>query len=687
MGETGNGYALTVPAGCKKSVWTHSPERGYPCPVTSRVGRSEEMPAAADAAMPCGRARSRSRAQGRLICRALEPLERRLLLTRFAVIADMVDNTGLANVASMVKGWNPAHILTAGDNDNLNHTDYESTVGQHFHAYMSPYLGNWGAGSSTGNRFWGAMGNHDWESSRGSAEYTDYFTLPNNERYYNIKLDANTEFFVVDSDPREPHGTSATSTQGSWVRERMLASSAKWKIVIAHHPPYSSAGSSDATWMRWPFKDWGATAVISGHHHLYERLSVNGLAYFINGPAGGNIGGFGTIDSNSIVRYNGDFGAMQIDTSDSSIVFRFFRRTGALIDSLTIDAPATGTVPAAPSALSASATSQTAVALAWADKSSDETGFKIERSATGTGNWAQIEAVGAGVTTFTDTGRTAGTTYYYRVRAYNAAGDSAYSNTAQATMPASTGTTATVLIAPGAVWRYLDNGTDQGAAWRATSFDASTWKSGTAQLGYGDGDEATVVTFGSSSSDKFITTYFRKSFEIADPAAIAALDVRLIRDDGAVVYLNGTEVWRNNMPSGTIGYTTPAASAISGTGESTWLTQSLSPALLVAGNNVLAVEIHQDRADSSDISFDFELAAGAGPAPAVTATTRPPAPMFFSFEQVITEQDEEEEDALAISWHAFPIRDSERPAHGSKNVPMSKAASSTRVFRQSHAAP
>ena len=219
----------------------------------------------------------------------VEALERRLLLTRFAVVTDMVDNTALANVAAMVKGWNPAHILTAGDNDNLDNTDFESTVGQHFHGYLSPYNGSWGAGSATGNRFWAAMGNHDWDSSRGSADYTDYFALPNNERYYNVRLDANTEFFILDTDAREPDGTSATSAQATWIRDRMLASDARWKIVIGHHPPYSSGTQSDSTWMRWPLKEWGATAAIFGHHRLYERLNVGGMAYFITArPAAGS---------------------------------------------------------------------------------------------------------------------------------------------------------------------------------------------------------------------------------------------------------------------------------------------------------------------------------------------------------------------------------------------------------------
>src|SRR5687768_3318727 len=119
-----------------------------------------------DAVPRAGRGTTPRAARTPLLRRAVEmveALERRLLLTRFAVIADMVDNTALANVAAMVKGWNPAHILTAGDNDNLNDTDFESTAGRHFHEYLSPYNGSWGAGSSTGNRFWAAMGNHDWD--------------------------------------------------------------------------------------------------------------------------------------------------------------------------------------------------------------------------------------------------------------------------------------------------------------------------------------------------------------------------------------------------------------------------------------------------------------------------------------------------------------------------------------------
>src|SRR5207249_5049599 len=98
-----------------------------------------------------------------------------------------------------------------------------------------------------------------------------------------------------------------------------------------------------------------------------------------------------------------------------------------------------------------------------------------------------------------------------------------------------------VLLTNGASWRYLDDGSDQGTGWRAVDFDDSAWAAGPAQLGYGDGDEATVVSFGADPNLKYITTYFRHAFMMTNSADFSALTVQLLRDDGGVVYLNGVE--------------------------------------------------------------------------------------------------------------------------------------------------
>jgi len=184
--------------------------------------------------------------------------------------------------------------------------------------------------------------------------------------------------------------------------------------------------------------------------------------------------------------------------------------------------------------------------------------------------------------------------------------------TTTATIPAASTTTTlpagrTTLVSTGSAWRYLDNGSNQGTAWRAVEFVDTAWRTGRAPLGYGD-TVATVVSFGSSSSRKFVTTYFRRRFTTS--STIGSLSLRLRRDDGAVVYLDGVEVARSNMPGGSISSTTLASSTINGTGEIAFTTFSL-PGQIAAGDHVLAVEIHQRSRSSSDIVFDTELTGAA----------------------------------------------------------------------------
>ena len=162
------------------------------------------------------------------------------------------------------------------------------------------------------------------------------------------------------------------------------------------------------------------------------------------------------------------------------------------------------------------------------------------------------------------------------------------------------------IVPTGAVWKFLDTGANLGTNWVGTNFNDAAWLSGPAQLGYGDGDEATLVGFGPDPNNRFITTYFRRTFVVADPSVFTSLAVRLKRDDGGIVYLNGAEVFRENMPVGAISNLTLAATTAADDGTN-FLTNAVSAALLLAGTNTLAVEIHQSAANSSDISFDLEL--------------------------------------------------------------------------------
>ena len=167
-------------------------------------------------------------------------------------------------------------------------------------------------------------------------------------------------------------------------------------------------------------------------------------------------------------------------------------------------------------------------------------------------------------------------------------------------------------------WRYLDDGREPPTAWRSVDFDDGAWRAGEAQLGYGDGDEATVVSSGPDPARRHVTTWFRRRFEVRGRAGVQRVLLRLLRDDGAVVHLNGREVHRSNLPTGPVGPGTRASETVGGLAEDAFEEVMLDPALLREGPNVVAVEVHQATADSSDLGFDLALIgyrADAGPAP------------------------------------------------------------------------
>lgn len=164
----------------------------------------------------------------------------------------------------------------------------------------------------------------------------------------------------------------------------------------------------------------------------------------------------------------------------------------------------------------------------------------------------------------------------------------------------------TTLVNYNSSWKYLANGSNQGTTWRATSFNDASWTTGTAAFGYGTSVITTTVSYGSNSKKKYITTYFRKSISIADASLYSSFTLNLKRDDGVVVYINGTERYRSNMPTGTISYTTKASSEATDNGTAIQTT-TLSAGSLVTGTNVIAVEIHQFANGGPDLFFDLQL--------------------------------------------------------------------------------
>ena len=193
------------------------------------------------------------------------------------------------------------------------------------------------------NRFFPVLGNHDWKEKSLQVHY-DYFTLPGNERYYDLEWGL-VHFFMLDSDPHEPDGRTRDSVQADWFEGQIGTALAPWKLVFAHHPPYSSDShhGSDPE-MQWPFAKLGVDAVFTGHAHLYERLHFEDIPYFVNGLGGRwkslpAIHDFGSPLGGSQVRYNLDYGAQLVTVDETCINFSFYNRDGELIDSHTVYKP------------------------------------------------------------------------------------------------------------------------------------------------------------------------------------------------------------------------------------------------------------------------------------------------------------------------------------------------------------
>lgn len=165
------------------------------------------------------------------------------------------------------------------------------------------------------------------------------------------------------------------------------------------------------------------------------------------------------------------------------------------------------------------------------------------------------------------------------------------------------------LIATGATWKYFAQPIDPGTAWHGNAFDDTAWTSGPSMLGFGDANGLLPSTLVASNGQW--TTYFRRTIHVPNLSQVAALSARILRDDAAVVYLNGTEIWRDeNLPgTGAITNTTPAQIALGGADESVWIHFSINPAALRTGSNAIAIEVHQNVVTSSDLVMNFELEA------------------------------------------------------------------------------
>lgn len=304
--------------------------------------------------------------------------------TVLAAVGDLGSSqVGATHVASLVgsASWQTDFVLALGDNSGANYAmgspEWDDVIGRRYGQFIKKRSGT-GAQTypyqtSDVQRFFPVVGDHDRDISAGSAAtgstagYVDYFhsdpgtttgRLPagvhdSTQSYYDFELPikggpGSVHVFAMDSEAFA-YSADSQASQVEWLRDGLKNSTATWKFVTLHSPPFSSAVHNSNPLYQLPFQQWGAHAVMSGHDHVYERLSVtdagqNNMPYFVNGLGGSTIYPFTANRApGSEFRYNQDFGAMRITVSDAEAVFEFFSidsfsgEEAVLVDSLILN--------------------------------------------------------------------------------------------------------------------------------------------------------------------------------------------------------------------------------------------------------------------------------------------------------------------------------------------------------------
>lgn len=365
---------------------------------------------------------------------------------KFACVGDYGQEVAVQSVANLVAGWDPDFVITVGDNNytanNTTVTAWDNEVGRYYGQFIHYPAGSTSAyapGPAT-NKFFPALGNHDWDAN--ISGWHNYFDLPNNERYFDV-VKGPVHLFFIDSDAREPNGITSSSTQGQWLQNGLANSSSPWKVVVFHHPPYSSSSTHGNTPnLQWPFAAWGASIVLTGHDHTYERIVKNGFNYIVNGIGGRPLYNFRTTpEQGSVVRYNSNYGAMLITATPLVMTLKAYSIANGLIDSVMLTSPP---LPITLSSFTGTILSQTRVRLDWTTLSEVRNyGFEMQRRSDTLANFQTIPnsfVPGNGTTitphsySFIDSIPVAGLCSY-RLKIIDLSGGDGYSEPIQVTIP------------------------------------------------------------------------------------------------------------------------------------------------------------------------------------------------------------------------------------------------------------
>ncbi|UQA55492.1 metallophosphoesterase [Polyangium aurulentum] len=494
---------------------------------------------------------------------------------------------------------------------------------------------------------WPTLGNHEGQSSDSQTQTGTYYTayvLPKageaggmpsgTEAYYSFDY-GNVHFVVLDS-----HDTSSKpgSPELVWLQSDLAATNQDWIIAYWHHPPYTKGSHNSDTEAQLVtmrenvlpiLEAAGVDLVLGGHSHIYERSflvdgayntpttasghikdsgdgkplgngpykkmagnnSHDGAVYVVAGHGGTGVSGNG---GHPLMYFTEvDNGSCILDIQGNRLGLVNIRWDGAITDRFAM-VKGTGLVLAAPDG-GEKLTKDQSFDIKWATVGTIPD-VKLEYSADDGQSWKTIIASTPNTGTYTWTVPAVDTATAI-VRVSSAANAAVQDESNAGFAIAASGP---VKVIPfGDVWKYDGAGVDHGITWLEPSFDDSAWASGPAQLGYGDGDEATAM----NDSPVHPSYYFRKVIALDGPVIGANLEV--LHDDGVAVWINGTQVFSKYMDDG-LGHNAFASQG-SQDNELDAAAISLAPNPFVEGKNVVAVMVKQSGAASSDLSFDLEL--------------------------------------------------------------------------------
>ncbi len=497
---------------------------------------------------------------------------------------------------------------------------------------------------------WPALGNHEAHTANSmdqSGPYYDGYVLPSageaggvvsgTEAYYAFDR-SNVHFIVLDSADSD---ITAPSPMLDWLEEDLAATDQEWIVAFYHHPPYTKGShDSDREGRHIDMREfatpilerYGVDLVLGGHSHSYERSYLIDGAYDTPTTAAGHIvdPGDGRLDGDGPYDMRGDGavyivaghggtgvggplghpvmahdeivnGSVVVDVEGSSMTLHNIQLDGTESDWATL-VKGEGIVVVAPRAGSA-VLAGSGLDIQWSATGPTEE-VAIDYSLDDGASWIPV------VSRVADTGRFGWmaplvVSSVARVRVSDADAPEVVGISGRFAI---TDLTEDTLIPFGGVWEYEDDA-EPAAGWDTTT---GGWDSGPAQLGYGDGDEATVLY---DTDPNVPTVYFRQSIEVPGDATAARLEV--LYDDAIAVFLNGVEVFSRNI--GSLAHDEYASTS---SDDNMREGMDLDATLLRPGMNVVAAVVKQSSAGSSDVSFDLSLTAtvrvdvpDAGPTP------------------------------------------------------------------------